>query len=322
MDAYVTHRAVSDFANEKVNLKRDAVREYRDQVQRLRTRLEEHIAAHPDYGFVKSRQAGSLAKGTALSTLNDVDLAVYVEASEAPAIEGQLLNWMEARLKDALKPLGLKDDQFQQQTHCVTIEYRGTGLAVDVAPVLYEGDPHDVGYLIPKDTGQRVRTSVTQHLEFIRSRKADTPDLAQVIRLCKWWKAQVRRRDEGFRFKSFMIELVCAHLADGGMDFSDYPRALEGFFAYLVRTELRERIAFDDYYELSALPGLTGAEIEIFDPVNPENNVASVYSAAQRMEIVEAAASALDALSEAAYAEGKGRGVDHWRAVLGPAFRA
>jgi hypothetical protein len=61
-----------------------------------------------------------------------MDLAVYVEASEAPANERELLLWMEARLKEALKPLGLKDDQFVAQTHCVTIEYRGSGLNVDV----------------------------------------------------------------------------------------------------------------------------------------------------------------------------------------------
>jgi tRNA nucleotidyltransferase (CCA-adding enzyme) len=317
--AYVTHRILTDFADEKVNLKREDVREFREQVQRLRDRLRTHINEHPDYGFVKSRHSGSLAKGTALSTLNDMDLAVYVKAADAPADEGQLLSWMEERLKDALKPLGLADDQFARRTHCITIEYRGSGLNVDVVPVIYEDEPDDVGYLISQDTGARLKTSVTLHLQFIRARKDRQPQhFAQVVRLCKWWVCQVKRRDPDFRFKSFMVELICAHLADQGLDMSDYPRALERFFAYIVQSELQERIMFTDFQ--STAPAHSTSEIEILDPVNVDNNVAGLYTGAQRERIVEGANDALDAISEAAYADGKGRAVDLWKSILGPSF--
>jgi tRNA nucleotidyltransferase (CCA-adding enzyme) len=313
---------VSDFAADRVNLKRDDVKEYREQVGRLRDRLKTHIDEHPDYGFVKSRHSGSVAKGTALSTINDMDLAVYVKSGEAPAAESELLSWMLGRLKDALKPLGLGDDQFKLNSHCVTIEYRGSGLNVDVVPVIYEGEDDDVGYLITKDTGQRVKTSVTQHLTFIRTRKNAQPDdFAQIVRLVKWWVRQVKRRDPDFRFKSFMIELLCAHLADGGLTMEPYPEALEEFFAYIVKTELKDRIAFTDFYSVDELPEITSAKIEIFDPVNADNNVATLYTTAQRKAIVEAAADALDALNEAAYAEGKGRAVDLWQQILGPTFK-
>lgn len=318
---YVTHRLVADFATEKVNLKRDAVSEYRQQVQRLRDRLKEHIDAHPDYGFVKTRHSGSLAKGTALSNLNDMDLAVYVEAGEAPAAESDLLRWLKERLKEALKPMGLNDDQFVPQTHCVTIEYRGSGLSVDVVPVIYEGEGDDVGYLISQNTGERIRTSVTQHLQFIRARKERQPDdFSQLVRLCKWWVRQVKRRDPDFRCKSFMIELICAHLADGGLDMSDYPRALERFFAYIVKSQLRERITFTDFCAASSLPPRSSSEIEILDPVNAENNVAKLYDRSHREQIVEAAHDALDAITEAAYADGKGRAVELWKTILGPSF--
>jgi tRNA nucleotidyltransferase (CCA-adding enzyme) len=317
---YVTHRVVADFAAERVNLKRDDVTEHRQQVQRLRDRLKEHVDRHPDYGLVKTRHSGSLAKGTALSTLNDMDLAVYVKAGEAPAAEGDLLRWMEERLKDALKPAGLKDDQFVLQTHCVKIEYRGSGLNVDVVPVIYEGEPDDVGYLISQNTGARIRTSVTQHLQFIRTRKERQPDFAQVVRLCKWWVRQAKRRDPDFRCKSFMIELICAHLVDSGVDMSDYPRALERFFAYIVKGQLRKRITFEDFYDASSLPSRSSSAIEILDPVNAENNVAALYDHAHREQIVEAAHDALDALTEALYANGKGRAVDLWKPILGPSF--
>lgn len=322
-EKYVTHEMVRVFGTETVNLKRDDVKEYREQLGRLQERLKEHIDAHPDYGFVKTRQSGSVSKGTALSGVDDMDLAVYVEAAEAPTSdESQLLSWMEDRLKEALKPLGLTDDQFTQRDHCVRVEYRGSGLNVDAVPVIYEGEADDVGYLITKDTGDRVKTSVSQHLTFIRTRKNRHPDdFAQLVRFSKWWVRQLKRQDPDFRFKSFMIELIWAHLADAGVVLADYPAALERFLSYIVKSELGERISFTDFYAASKLPSTTGAEIEIFDPVNPDNNVAASYTAQHRDAILEAANDALDALTEAEYVEGKGRAVDLWQVVLGPKFR-
>jgi tRNA nucleotidyltransferase (CCA-adding enzyme) len=323
VQGYVTHNIVKAYAEDTVNLKRTSATEYREQVARLRERLKTYIDEHPDYGFVKSRHSGSLAKGTALSTLNDMDVAVYVEAGEAPAVEADLLRWMEERLKEALMPLGLEEDQFVRQDHCVKVEYRGSGLNVDVVPVIYEGEDDDVGYLIRKDTGARVKTSVTQHLEFIRKRKSAQPnDFAQVVRLVKWWIRETKMKDDDFRFKSFMAELICAHLADGGLSMADYPDALERFFACIVRTGLEERIAFEDYYEASELPEPSPiAVIEIYDPVNAENNVAAGYMAQDRDRILTAAGEALNALNEAAYAEGKGRAVECWKRLFGPTFK-
>jgi hypothetical protein len=323
MQGYITHNIVKAYAEDTVNLKRASATEYRAQVARLRERLKAHIDEHPDYGFVKSRHSGSLAKGTALSTLNDMDLAVYVKAGEAPAAEAELLRWMEERLKEALKPLGLGEDQFVRQDHCVKIEYRGSGLNVDVVPVIYEGEDDDVGYLIRKDTGARVKTSVTQHLEFIRRRKGAHPtDFAQVVRLVKWWIREAKMRDDDFRFKSFMAELICAHLADEGLSLADYPDALEQCFAYIVRTGLEERIAFADYYEALDLPDRSPvAVMEIFDPINADNNVATGYMSQDRDRFVNAASEALNALNEAAYAEGKGRAVECWKRLFGPTFK-
>src|SRR3954447_5381693 len=100
---YVNHSTIAAYANDKVNLKRDDVKNYRNQVGRLRDRLKEYIDAHPDYGFVKSLHSGSLAKGTALKTLNDMDVAVYAEKSEAPSDENSLLGWMGERLREAVR---------------------------------------------------------------------------------------------------------------------------------------------------------------------------------------------------------------------------
>jgi tRNA nucleotidyltransferase (CCA-adding enzyme) len=317
LDRFVTHAVIRDWAGERVNLKQADVKAYREQVANLRAKLERHIAEHPDYGLVKIRHSGSVAKGTALKTINDMDVAVYVKAGEAPADESQLLVWLAERLRAAYTQKAAEDFMIQQ--HCVTILFHGTGLNVDVVPVLYEGEDDDIGYLIAKDSGARIRTSVTQHLKFIRTRKDAQPlHFAQTVRLLKWWVRQLKQKDETFRFKSFMIELICAHVADTGKSFADYPSAIEAVLAYIVRSGLEEPISFEDFETPTELPTVP---VVIIDPVNAENNVAALYSAAQRDAIVAAAHEALDAVQEAQYATTKGRAVEGWQVPLGPLFR-
>lgn len=226
------------------------------------------------------------------------------------------------RLKEAYPTLD--DDQFVPRDHCVQLRFRSSGLVdVDVVPVLYDGEPDNVGCMIVNGTGARVVTSVSRHLDFIRARKGSSPsDFAQVVRLLKWWTGELKERNPDFRFKSFMVELICAHLYDTGIDFSDYVDATDAFFTYIVQTGLQERIAFTDYYSARELPppAATEIEIEIIDPVNPENNVAASYTGAHREKLVAAAMEANEALADAAYATTKGRAVEDWRDILGPTF--
>ncbi len=316
---FIDHTDLVEFADAKVNLKREDAKAFREQVGRLRDKLELHIADHPDFGIKKMLLSGSLAKGTALKTLNDADVAVYVEvAGKPPASESELLNWLTNKLRDAYPQM--KPDQIKPVTHCVKISFNGTGLDVDVAPVHYYGKPNDVGYLLSK-SGKTVETSIPLHLKFIRVRKDRHPQhFAQVVRLVKWWIKQRKDADDAFRFKSFMAEMVLAHLSDTGTDFSRYPEALEAFFNYIDRSQLRERISFTDYYQASDLPAKTGAAMEIFDPVNATNNVAADYDETIRKSICAAAEDALDAIAEARFSTTKGRAVECWRRVLGPSF--
>lgn len=157
-------------------------------------------------------------------------------------------------------------------------------------PVLYEGEPDDIGCLVSKDDGTKLRTSVRQHLDFIRSRKKAQPkDLAQLIRFTKWWARQQKKRDGEFKCKSFMLELLWVHLADGGMDLSDYAIALERLFAFIANGGFDSQIAFTDFHPASELPARGSAPIQILDPVNFGNNVAEHYEAVHRDRLVAAA---------------------------------
>ena len=316
----IGHKEVKSFATERVNLPKEFADKYRAQVNALRDRLQKKIDADPSLDLVKMLHSGSVAKGTALRTVNDLDVAVYVEAGSAPKEDIQLLLWLAARLREA-NP-NMDSSQFVPQDHCIKVTFIGTGLDVDVVPVLYEGAANDCGFLVRKITGKRVLTSIPLHLKFIRTRKdAYGDDFKQLIRLVKWWRNVEIQNDAAFRFKSFMIELLWAHLADNGLALADYPDALEGFFTYIVKSGLRQRVSFTDYYKASELPASNGSAIEVFDPVNPKNNVAVNYEVVDRQRIVDGAHRALDALGEARFASTKGEEIDCWQLVLGRSFK-
>jgi tRNA nucleotidyltransferase (CCA-adding enzyme) len=318
--AQISHADIADFAVECVNLNREDAQEYRDQVGRLRDKLDKYAADHPDYGLIKTLLSGSLAKGTALKVLNDIDIAFYVRSEKTPSSEPDLLNWLAERLREAYPQM--KPDQIKPNRHSVCIKYAVSGLSVDVVPVQYKGDPDDRGYLFAFDGGKPVLTSIPLHLAFIRKRKArQKDDFAQVIRLVKWWVRLQKGKDEDFRLKSFITEMIISHLADSGVSMADYTIALEKVFGYVVKSRLKTRIFFTDYYPASKLPAPTTKPIEIFDPVNETNNVAALYDESHRQKIVTAAQDALEAISEARFATTRGRAIERWQEVLGPSFR-
>lgn len=98
---HITHDLIAAFAAKRVNLPSESAQEYRDQVNRLRERLATHIAENPGFALVKMLHAGSVAKGTALRTVNDLDVAVYVKKEEVPVRDEELVPWLAARLREA-----------------------------------------------------------------------------------------------------------------------------------------------------------------------------------------------------------------------------
>jgi hypothetical protein len=316
---HVGHNEIAIFAQEKVNLPKDKADEYRGQARRLRERLEGYLDEHPDFTLKKMMLAGSLAKGTALRSLNDIDVACYISGADAPGDVPKLLNYLAERLRKAFP--NFSPDQVKPNTYSVTVSFRGSGLDVDVVPILYNGDPDWCGNLVSQDDGSFLETSIPRHLEFIRKRKqAHETNFAQVARLVKFWSARMKREQDGFRLKSFMIELILAHLSDKGEDFSDYPEALQNFFTYVARSNIRDLIVFTDYYKASSV-GTFAEPVKIIDPVNAKNNVSKLYTAAQADAIVEAALDAGDAIDAALAAPTKQETARYWQKVFGSAFQ-
>jgi len=329
-ETYVDHEVLARHAADKVNVPSAEAQKRRAQVNHLRQRLEAHIDVHPDYDLVKLRAAGSTAKHTAIKRRagegSDADVAAYVRASSVGGVdvpESGLLEWVKDRCVEVYGKTKVADD-FVISDHAVGITLRGTGLKIDVVPVLYEDEPEDKGFLVTRQ-GDRVLTSVTLHLQFIQTRKREAGrGYAELIRLLKAWIRQAKRTDPDLRCKSFLLELLVAHLWAAGwhgetLVVDDYPRALEQVLSYIANTGLQTPVFFTDFYGAGELT-TSYDPIQIWDPVSPGNNVARSYTDADRKRLGDCAAEALEDVSWAALAPTKGAANDAWRKLLGPSF--
>ncbi len=316
---HIGHREIAQFATDRVNLPKAKADEYRAQARRLREKLEGYLNEHPDFTLRKMLISGSLAKGTALRSLNDIDVACYVSGADAPRDVDKLLNYIAERLRKAFP--NFTPDQVQPQTYSISVSFKGTGLDVDIVPILYSDDPQWYGDLVSQEDGSFLKTSIPLHLDFAAKRKkAQEIHFAQVVRLVKFWARRLKNEDPNFRFKSFMIEMILAKLCDDGLELSDYAEALQHFFTYVAKSNMRERIVFSDYYAAASVGSLTDT-VQIIDPVNAENNVARLYTPSNADAIVDAALDAGDAIDSALAAPTKQETVAYWQKVFGSTFQ-
>ncbi len=311
----ITENDLTVFIQEKVSLSRDKADTYREQVNNLRKKLEDYIKDNPEFDLIKMLHSGSVQKGTALSTRKEMDVAVYMKPEN---IEDQELLDILEYVREALVKVyegQMKEEQFTLGTHCVRVNFKGKGLDVDVVPVIYKGKSKDRGDLLNRDSGEWIETSIPLHLDFIRARKELYPLFGDLVRMTKWWRDKI-----DFKFKSFLIELIWCHLVDT----RNLPESrIEGFaefLSYVLRTQLKERIIFTDYYKLTDVKQDNVSLIQIYDPVNPENNLGGKLSDQERLKIVTESQTAFNALSQAVAAYTKGNAVENWQKILGSSF--
>lgn len=314
---HVNHSHLKQFVEDTVNLKQDSANKYREQARGLRKKLDSYLANHPDFELKKMLLSGSLAKSTALSSLNDIDIAAYISGVDTSYDANELLSYLKERLESAYP--NIDPSQITIQNYSIQISFKGTGLDVDVVPIIYDDDPDWKGHLVSQYDGSYLMTSIPMHLDFFKQRKQKHPHFAEIVRLVKWWVNNEKSKDDSFRFKSFMVELILCRLWDDGeFDGTDYIKALEAFFDYLVNSQLNEAIIFDDYYGIDEVS--PEGVMQIYDPVNPDNNAAANYSQSNKDAILAAANAASDNISAAIYSTTKKETIDYWKRLFGPSF--
>ncbi len=174
----------------------------------------------------------------------------------------------------------------------VVLDFSGTGLRYDLVPMLAIPGTDTEQILIRRD-GERRRTSVQQHIEFIRSRTALSQNqpgrvkFNECVRLMKWWRS-VREgaSSSGLEAPSFLIDLLAAAAFDRCGVEPTYAATLAkwfSFLAHLVRT--RASVIFSDFARPPPQP--PGTAWTVLDPVAAGNNVVSSWAGYQIDEFAE-----------------------------------
>lgn len=311
----ITENDLIVFVQEKVSLSKDKTDTYREQVNNLRKKLEDYIKDNPEFDLIKMLHSGSVQKGTALSTRKEMDVAVYMKPDNIEEYELlDILEYVQKALVEVYEGQ-MSEAQFTLGTHCVRVNFKGKGLDVDVVPVIYKGKSKDRGDLLNRDTGEWVETSIPLHLDFIRARKKLYPLFGDLVRMTKWWRDEI-----DFKFKSFLIELIWCHLVDTQSLPESRIEGFAEFLSYVLRTQLKKRIIFTDYYKLTGVKQDNASPVQIYDPVNPENNLGSGLTDQERLKIVSESQNAFNALSLATEAYTKRDAVENWQKILGSSF--
>lgn len=288
-------------------------KEYHAQVDRLVTDLTRTVRDRNEIKITRVVKAGSFAKHTILrkTTVDpvDVDLVVYASGLSADAETFETLS-------DSLYDLLLKIyptkkvEDFEIGRKATTVQFKGSGLSVDVVPVVEDPFRPGYGWQFDREDGTRVQTCAPCQIQFVRDRKAGDADFRTLVRLAKRW----RNHAELTHLKSFTIELLMAYILDREGSKGSIEQRFLRFLLFIAQTELKQRVNFPVYLTSTrAFP----EPVVVIDPVCETNNVTARITEAERKEIVEAARQAWETASFASV-EGD---LQIWKELFGPRIK-
>ncbi|GFM87750.1 hypothetical protein PSCICO_31490 [Pseudomonas cichorii] len=286
---------------------------YHQQVDRLISELSKKLKDQNKITITKVVKAGSFAKFTILRQTTedpvDVDVVFYISGRN---VDHETLSSLNQLIFDALITLypNKSVEDFEIQRKAATVTFVGSGLSVDIVPVIEDPQNANYGWQFDIHDGTRVQTCAPCQIKFVRDRKNIDPDFRTLVRLGKKWRNRIELKP----LKSFVIELIMAHvLATNGKEGSIEKR-FRDFLQYIAQSELKEVITFP---ENGTVTSVFSDPVVILDPVCNTNNVASRISEGERKEIVEAA---LNAWQTAHFASTEDD-LELWKELFGPRFK-
>ena len=286
--------------------------EYTNQVNRLIDNLTQKIHAYSDFRVSKVRKAGSFAKHTMLRKAEgrkvDVDVAFYLRDRDVTIENYESLSELIHEFLVSLYPNKHIED-FEIQRKAATVSFIGSGLDVDLVPVIEEATKPEYGWQYGTD-GTKTLTCVSRQIDFVRKRKETDADFRTLVRLAKQW----RHYNEIPGLKSYSIELIMAYLLDRNGISGTLEERIRYFFLYIAQGRLAETISFPE----NTLPlGHFSAPVIIIDPVNSQNNVAARLTEAERQAIL----TKVHASWEAAHYASAEADLEVWKEIFGPRFK-
>lgn len=295
-----------------LRLPADKRKEYHEQVDRLIDNLCQNVRNKTEIKITKVVKAGSFAKFTILRRTNedpvDVDVVFYIEGKDADAESLESLSsQIHELLVDQYPNKSVED--FKIQRKAATVQFVGSGLAVDIVPVIEDDTRDGYGWQFDLSDGSKMETCAPCQIKFVRDRKNADKDFRTLVRMGKRW----RNRAE-IKLKSFMIELIFAYLLDRDGPEGGIEQKFRDFLLYIAQSGLKETISFPE--NSAFFRPQFDDPVVILDPVCSSNNVASRVTEDERLEIVAAAQETW----EAAYFASTEDDDEVWKEIFGPKF--
>lgn len=309
----LTDKELGNYVTNKLALPGDERNEYKQQVNRLLENLEEILAEDGSYRVQKFRRAGSLEKGTSnrprAGKPVDADVGVYFDVDDPSAFDIAELQGLIKKLLAAAYPQKSEDDFDDSGARTFGVVFKGTGLEVDLVPIVSLDDDANYGLQYSR-AGDCVKTSVKVHIDHYREHAGRDAFLAPTLRLAKRW----RYWQELDGIQSFQLELMLSYLVDRDGPATGLEESLRRLLLFIMR-DLGRGVAFN-----SADPSKFTDPVVIVDPANNENNVASRIEVAERDALVTAARQAYETITWAQGLPGKGETIAAWKELLGDNF--
>jgi tRNA nucleotidyltransferase (CCA-adding enzyme) len=307
----LSNTELRNYDSNVLRLPADKRAEYHEQVDRLIAELSKTVRSKTEINITKVVKAGSFAKYTILRKTSadpvDVDVVFYICGKSAKSETIESLSETLHGLLISIYPNKSVED-FEIQRKAATVTFAGSGLSVDVVPVIENTQKPGYGVQYDRD-GSTVETCAPCQIKFVRDRKEQDSDFRTLVRLAKRW----RNHAEIKPLKSFAIELIMAHILDKEGSSGTIEARFRNFLLYIAQSELKERITFPE--NTGVIPSFSDPVV-IIDPVCNTNNVASRISDAERNEIVAAALRAWETVHLASVDDD----ADVWKEVFGPRF--
>jgi predicted nucleotidyltransferase len=304
----------------RIKLKRENMGTFRTQVANLQEDLEKYITSDTSTGIKVTRAivGGSWKKGTILRATGespiDIDLILYVEG------EANLQNDLE-KLHDLiveyLKKIYpnkdiLRDVDAEGKTKSVKIKFIGTGLEVDIVPVVPMGNPVDYVWQPQRGGGEKYVTSVVKQLQFAANYRNQNSSYTSIVRALKWW----RNYKELDQLSSFVIELIVSYLETNNGSETNIEEGIIRFFKF-VSDPTFPTINFKN--AINSLPAPI-SKFYVADPTNNENNAAKKINDFNWEEIKKEANDAFEALNIAQSKNFEGDTIEEWKNIFGSSF--
>ena len=285
---------------------------YHGQVDRLIVALRKAIHAQTDFKVTRVIKAGSFAKYTILRRGEgrkvDVDVAFYLSDKDVDKEDLASLNDQIFKFLTSLYPTKNVED-FEIQKRAATITFVGSGLDVDIVPVIQIPSKPDWGWQFGTD-GSKILTNVPGQLEFISNRKKKDKYFRSLVRMTKQWK----HYKEVPGLKGYSIELLVAFLLDCDGTKGTLEQRFTQLLCYIAQSGLKETIAFA---ENTKPLGSFSDPVKIVDPVNSGNNVAARITEEERTQIVTQTTESW----ETAHYASEEDNVEIWKELFGPRFK-